>query len=161
MIPSGSSKLQARIQSNASRIEKSTSQSRLENRIACPFSSLKGTYIESLSDDAINLVIECSAQPPSSCGVVVGLDHYVHGQVCRVAPDATAFGLRKAGAIHMTFWVVWKEKAQASACMAWSKSMLEQFRQYSGGRVFANYMSAMVRPSQKVLTAATTRDCRN
>ena len=33
LIPSGSSKLQARIQSNASRIEKSTSQSRLENRI--------------------------------------------------------------------------------------------------------------------------------
>jgi len=114
-----------------------------DENIACPFSSLKGTYIESLSDDAINLVIECSAQSPSSCGVGFRLDHYVHGQVCRVAPDATAFGLRKAGAIHMTFWVVWKEKAQASACMAWSKSMLEQFRQYSGGRVFANYMSAM------------------
>jgi len=26
--------------------------------------------------------------------------------------------------------------------MAWSKSMLEQFRQYAGGRVYANYMSA-------------------
>ena len=72
-------------------------------RHAGPFGSLKGTYIESLSDDAINLVIECSAQSPLSCGVGFLLDHYVHGRVCRVAPDATAFGLRKAGAIHMTF----------------------------------------------------------
>jgi FAD/FMN-containing dehydrogenase len=109
--------------------------------MSCPFGSLKGTYIESLSDDAINLVIECSAQPPSSCGVVVGLDHYVHGQVCRVAPDATAFGLRKAGAIHFWFWVLWKEEAQASACMAWSKTTLERLRQYSSGRAYANYMS--------------------
>jgi hypothetical protein len=72
--------------------------------MSCPFGSLKGTYIESLSDDAIDLVIECSAQSPSSCGVGFLVDHYVHGQVCRVAPDATAFGLRKAGAIHMSFW---------------------------------------------------------
>jgi FAD/FMN-containing dehydrogenase len=109
--------------------------------MSCPFGSQKGTYIESLSDDAINLVIERSAQSPSSCGVFFRLDHYVHGQVCRVAPDATAFGLRKVGAIHVNFWVPWKEEAQASACMAWSKTTLEQFRQYSGGRIYANYMS--------------------
>jgi len=113
----------------------------VDEGMSCPFGSLKGTYIESLSDDAIDLVIECSAQSPSSCGVGFLVDHYVHGQVCRVAPDATAFGLRKAGAIHMSFWVPWKEEAQSTACVAWSKTTLERLRQYSGGRVYANYMS--------------------
>src|SRR5262249_20343657 len=48
---------------------------------------------------------------------------------------------RCLSAIHMSFWVPWKEEAQSSARMAWSKTTLERLRQYSGGRVYANYMS--------------------
>ena len=56
--------------------------------------AIRGTYIEQLSDDAIDVILTRFAAPPPACGFGFDLDHYVHGQVCRIAPDATAFELR-------------------------------------------------------------------
>lgn len=108
---------------------------------SCPFEYMKGCYVETLSDEVIETILETFAQRPVSCDVVFDLSHYMHGQVCRIAPGATPFDLRKAGAVHLGFWVQWKEQAQASACMAWSKKTYERLQRYSGGRIYSNYMS--------------------
>jgi len=106
-----------------------------------PFQSLKGTYIEQLSDEAINLILERFVQPPPSCAVTFDFGHYMHGQVCRVASDARAFGLRKPDAIHLVAIVQWKNRADMLPCLAWQNKTLELLQKYSNGHIYANYMS--------------------
>jgi FAD/FMN-containing dehydrogenase len=64
----------------------------------------------------------------------------MHGEVCRIPSDATAFELRKPGAVHLGFGVEWKDKKNELACMSWHSGTLEKLQQYSGGRIYANYM---------------------
>ena len=103
--------------------------------------SNKGSYIQRMSDEVIDFVVECVSQPPQSGKVFFDLSHYMHGEVCRVAPDATAFELRQPGAAHLTYWLTWKEPANAAACMKWHNKIFERLESYTGGRVYTNYMS--------------------
>lgn len=116
------------------------SQHYSDETIPCPFHVHKGSYIEQLSDDVIDLVIDRFSNPPAACQLSFDFDHYMHGEVCRIAPDATAFELRKPGAVHLNFGVEWKDKENESACMSWHTGTLEKLQQYSGGRIYANYM---------------------
>ena len=106
-----------------------------------PYVSNKGSYIERMSDEVIDFVVECVNQPPQSGKVFFDLSHYMHGEVCRVARDTTAFELRKPGAAHLTYWLTWKEPANAAACMKWHNKIFERLESYGGGRVYTNYMS--------------------
>jgi len=108
---------------------------------ACPYGVTRGTYIEKLSVEVLDLILNCLRQSPPSCEVVFILGHYVHGQVCRVSPDATAFELRKADAVHIPFWVQWKDAVNSSACTSWHNNTFDRLRRYSGGRIYSNYMS--------------------
>ncbi|NIJ54691.1 FAD-binding oxidoreductase [Dyadobacter arcticus] len=105
------------------------------------FNSWKGTYIEELSDEVIELVLNRLAQTPRSGIGFFNLSHYMHGEVCRVLPDATAFELRKAGAAHLAFDVTWQNSADTAACMSWHNETFERLLPYSGGRIYTNYMS--------------------
>jgi hypothetical protein len=71
----------------------------------------------------------------------MGFDHYMHGAVCRTAPEATAFELRSPGALHV--WVVsgWREASEAVRAMAWVDDTWNALQPYSGGRAYANYLS--------------------
>lgn len=106
-----------------------------------PYVSNKGSYLEQVSDDVIDYIVECVSQPPQEGSVFFDLSHFMHGQVCRVASDATAFELRKPGAAHLTYWLTWKDPANAAACMTWHSKVFERLESYAGGRVYANYMS--------------------
>ncbi|SHF19004.1 FAD-binding oxidoreductase [Flavisolibacter ginsengisoli] len=112
-----------------------------DNGIVNPFKAQKGSYIEQLSDEVIDLILDRFAQPPPAKFYDFVFDHYMHGEVCRVAPDATAFGLRKAGAIHLSFGLEWQDPKNTAACMSWHAKTLELLQQYSGGRIYSNYMS--------------------
>ncbi len=108
----------------------------------CPFRSTKGTYIEQMTEEVIDLVLEHLAKPPRSCSLVFNFSHYMHGEVCQVLPDATAFELRKAGALHLVFWVAWQDAEDTSSCMNWHNELFERLQAYSGGRIYSNYMSS-------------------
>ncbi len=82
------------------------------------------------------------ATPPPSCALSFNLSHYMHGKVCRVASDATAFSLRRPEGVHLVFWVQWKEAADAAASLDWLNKTHELLQQYSSGRIYANYMSS-------------------
>jgi FAD/FMN-containing dehydrogenase len=106
-----------------------------------PYVSNKGSYIERLTDEVIDFVIKCVSQPPQSGNVFFDFSHYMHGEVCRIASDATAFELRQPGAAHLTYWLTWKEPSDAAACMTWHNNIFERLESYAGGRVYSNYMS--------------------
>jgi hypothetical protein len=109
--------------------------------ISCPFEVEKASYLEALSDEVIDRVLASFKSAPASCVTSFIFSHYVHGQVCRVAPDATAFELRKATGLNLGFWIQWKEQAQTSRCMEWSQRTFEQLQPYSGGRAQSNFVS--------------------
>lgn len=106
-----------------------------------PYVSNKGSYIERMSDEVIDFVVECASQPPPSGQLFFDFSHFMHGEVCRVASDATAFELRQPGAAHLAHWLTWQDPANAEACMTWHNKIFERLKTYAGGRVYANYMS--------------------
>jgi FAD/FMN-containing dehydrogenase len=103
------------------------------------FTAIKGSYLEQLSDEAIDIAVESFAQAPARCVIV--FDHYVHGEVCRVAPGSTAFELRAPGAFHIPIFAAWDDPAAAAAAMTWTERTWKSLQPYSGGRMYANYMS--------------------
>ena len=108
---------------------------------SCAFHTIRGSYLERLSDEAIDAVLARFAEPPPSCEIGFDLDHYTHGAVCRVAPDSTAFELRAPGAVHVAFGATWDVPDRSAACLAWLDETWRQLQPYSGGRMYANYMS--------------------
>ncbi len=110
-----------------------------ENRPAA-FSAAKKCYFEQLSDAAIDVVLGQIALAPQ-VGCKLGLDHYMHGAVCRVARDSTAFELRAPGALHVWIASGWDDPMLASTSIAWVNSAWEALKPFSGGRIYANYLS--------------------
>ena len=105
----------------------------------CPFHLIKGGYIQRLSDESIDLVLDRFSNPPPGCEIWFDFDHYMHGEVCRVSPDATAFQLREEGAVHLAFGGKWREPSDAEKCTARLNETWAQLQKYSGGRVYSNY----------------------
>lgn len=117
----------------------------------CPFHIIKGSYIEQLSDEAIGLVLDRYAHPPPGCEFGFDFDHYMHGAVCRVAPDATAFELREAGAVHLAFGAEWKDPKDTVTCTNWLNETWEQLQKYSGGRIYSNYQCTEGKSTEKAI----------
>jgi FAD/FMN-containing dehydrogenase len=106
-----------------------------------PFSGVKGSYLESISDDAIETVLDRIAQAPAP-GAAIGLDHYMHGAVCRVAPDATALVHRAPGTVHVWITNGWDTGPDGSAAMRWVEETWSALQPYAGGRAYANFPGA-------------------
>ena len=109
--------------------------------VPCAFHAIRGSYIEQLSDDVIDVILTRFTAPPPACDFGFDLDHYVHGQVCRVAPDATAFELRTPGAIHLAFGAEWDAPERTAECTAWLDETSRLLQPHSGGRLYVNYAS--------------------
>ena len=113
----------------------------VDDTMHCPSVTFKTSYVEQLSDEVIDIILDRLAQPPAACGLGFLFGHYMHGEVCRVKPDTTAFELRKSGAVHLGFWSEWKESQNESACISWLDKTVDVLQPYSGGRIYSNYMS--------------------
>lgn len=106
-----------------------------------PYSSTKGFYIERLSDEVIDFVLDCVHSRLAASSVFFDFSHYMHGKVCHVSPDATAFFHRQPGVIHLVSKVSWQYPASAENCMKWHHKINEPLKAFSGGNIYANYMS--------------------
>ena len=106
------------------------------------FQLAKATYIEQVSHEAIDLLVDRFAQRPPTCETAINFDHYMHGQVCRIPSDATAFQLRKSGSVHVGFWTAWRNPSDADRCTPWVHETHKLLQPYSGGRIYSNYMSS-------------------
>jgi FAD/FMN-containing dehydrogenase len=107
-----------------------------------PFNAGRNCYLERLSDEAIDVVLEQFAKAPQP-GSALGLDHYMHGAVCRVARDATAFELRAPGALHIWIESDWQDPRRANESTAWVNGSWGALQRFSGERIYANYLSAV------------------
>ncbi len=104
--------------------------------------AMEGSYLQHLSEEAIDIVIERIAIARDNFDSGIGLDHYMHGAVCKVPPNAMAFDLRQAGALHVWIPVSWSDPGAAQAAMAWVDETRAALRPFSAGRMYVNYPSS-------------------
>jgi FAD/FMN-containing dehydrogenase len=105
------------------------------------FSTVKGSYLERLSNEFIEVILERIAQAPG-LGPAIGMDHYMHGAVCRVAPDSTAFVHRTPGTVHVWINTGWNDLSDEPAATRWVEETWNALQPYSGGRIYANFPGA-------------------
>ena len=66
-----------------------------------------------------------SEAPPAT---VIGITHYMHGAVCRVAPGATAFPLRQTGGFLVRVNLDGNDSAAATRLMRWADNACRLLR---------------------------------
>jgi hypothetical protein len=103
------------------------------------FRGIQTVYRERLSDDVIDIIVERLAQ--ASPEVIMGISHYMHGQVTRVAPIATAFPLRDAGGLNVRMAYTWNDPAIGARLTQWADESLRLLRPRSGERIYANFQT--------------------
>jgi FAD/FMN-containing dehydrogenase len=103
------------------------------------FRGIQTVYRDRLSDELIDIVVDRFAQ--ASPEVVMGISHYMHGQVCRVAPTATAFPLREAGGLNVRMAYTWDDPATGDRLTQWADESLRLLRPRADERIYANFQT--------------------
>jgi hypothetical protein len=65
----------------------------------------------------------------------------MHGQVCRVAPEATSFPHRQAHSIHLRAAYNWTDPRDHEKRFAWGEEWLRQLRPTTNEQLYANYQT--------------------
>jgi hypothetical protein len=103
------------------------------------FRCVTTVYRNQLSNEVMDAVLDrLSAAPPET---VLGISHYMHGEVCRVTPDSTAFPLRGLGGVHIRIGLDWNDSTAAPRPVRWADEARRLLRPSSGERIYANYQS--------------------
>lgn len=71
----------------------------------------------------------------------MGISHYMHGQVCRVAPTATAFPLRETGGMNVRLAYSWNDSARGQHLTEWANEALRLLRPSADERIYANFQT--------------------
>ena len=101
--------------------------------------AIQTVYREELTDEIIDILIDQLAHAFPE--VVMGLSHYMHGEVCRIDPSATAFPHRQAHSIHLRVAFNWNDPAISQQRLAWGEQWLRSLRPTGGERLYANYQT--------------------
>lgn len=109
------------------------------NGPAPAFRAIQTVYRERISDDVIDIYVDQLEQ--ATPDVIFGLSHYMHGQVCRVAPDATAFPHRQAHSVHLRAAYNWGDPQDSEKRFAWGEEWLRQLRPATNEQLYANYQT--------------------
>lgn len=72
---------------------------------------------------------------------LIGFDHYGHGAVRRSPAGQTAFELRAEGALRAWMIPNWDAVASKASHMVWADDTHKRLDAFSGGRVYANYLT--------------------
>lgn len=99
----------------------------------------KSNYLTSLSDAAIDTILDFYSKAPSPRTVVV-LEHNGHGAMERVAEDATAFGHR-SWPFNIVVTTMWTEAADSDANIRWTREFWEAMRPFLADALYVNYLS--------------------
>ncbi len=103
------------------------------------FRGIQTVYRDHITDEMIDILIDQLAQAPPD--VVMGLSHYMHGEVCRVPAEATAFPHRQEHSVHLRVAFQWSDPADTAQRFAWGDEWLRQLRPMSDERLYANYQT--------------------
>ena len=98
----------------------------------------KSSYLECLSDAAIDVITNFFARVPSPRTVVV-LEHYGNSAMQRVPESATAFGHR---GFPYNFLVTsaWSDPADTDRNIAWTREFFDAMRPFTANVAYVNYI---------------------
>jgi hypothetical protein len=96
----------------------------------------KSTYLDELSDSAIDTIVERLRLRPSY-RTDISLWH-LGGAISKVKPDATAFG-RRTAPYMLAAESTWTDPLENDANIAWSRETLDAMREYSQGGLYPNF----------------------
>ncbi|MCI0747996.1 MAG: FAD-binding oxidoreductase [Verrucomicrobia subdivision 3 bacterium] len=103
------------------------------------FRGIQTVYWDRLSDDLIDIIVDRLGH--ASPETIMGISHYMHGQVCRVAPTATAFPLRQAGGLNVRLAYAWNDPETGQRLTKWADESLGLLRPSAEERIYANFQT--------------------
>jgi FAD/FMN-containing dehydrogenase len=103
------------------------------------FRGIQTVYRDRLSDELIDIIVDRFER--ASPEIIMGISHYMHGQVCRVAPSATAFPLRETGGLNVRLACTWSDPATGERLTQWADKSLQQLRPRADERIYANFQT--------------------
>lgn len=98
----------------------------------------RSSYLKSLSDGAIDTILDFSARYASPRTVVV-LEHNGGGAMDRVPADATAFGHRN-WPFNFLVTSIWTDPADSEANTRWTRDFCEAMQPFFADAVYVNYL---------------------
>jgi hypothetical protein len=107
------------------------------------FRGIQTVYRDQLSDDLIDIIVDRFQR--ASPEIIMGISHYMHGQVCRVSPSATAFPLRETGGLNVRLAYTWNDPATGQRLTQWADESLRLLRPSADERIYANFQTYEVR----------------
>src|SRR5688572_12775196 len=103
------------------------------------FRGIQTVYRDRLSDDLIDIIVDRFGQ--ASPETIMGISHYMHGQVCRVALSATDFPLRDPGGLNVRLAYTWNDPAAGQRLTLWADESLRLLRPNANERIYANFQT--------------------
>jgi FAD/FMN-containing dehydrogenase len=97
----------------------------------------KSSFLNQLSDDAIETMIACFAECPTPMGQLL-LEH-VHGAAARVGISDTAFPHRSEG-YNFLILCEWIDEADNDRCIAWTRKTFAQMQSFFAPARYVNYL---------------------
>ncbi len=98
----------------------------------------KSSFLKSLSDGAIDTLLDFYARTPSPRTVVV-IEHNGDSTWSRVPEDATAFGHRN-WPYNLVVTAVWADPADTDANVRWTRELWDAMRPYLADAAYVNYL---------------------
>lgn len=117
----------------------------------------KTEYLNDLSDDAINVLVERAAKMKSLSPFAAVHIHHWEGAIKRANKDATAFAHRNA---HYVLNIVglWMEHENADIHIAWTRDFSQAIQPFSTGQVYLNFLGDEGTERVKAAYGATKYD---
>jgi len=97
--------------------------------------AMRSNFMAALPDAAIEILVEGFRTTPSPLSAVI-VEH-CHGAIARVAPDATAFGLR-SNPYHLEILGFWDQAEKDAANLAWVERLFADMQPFNTGEVYVN-----------------------
>jgi hypothetical protein len=105
------------------------------DRLLCKPSGRRFCSTAKLPDEAIDVLVERFPATPSPLSAMI-LEH-CHGDIAGVAPDATAFGLRRHP-YHLEVLGFWAGADQSPANLRWVTDFFDAMHPFDVGEVYVN-----------------------
>ena len=103
------------------------------------FGYWKSSYLNGLSDEAINVIVDFFKRVPSKHTVVV-LEHNGNGAMDRVPESATAFGHR-GWPYNFVVTSAWSDAKDTDRNIAWTREFFAAMRPFTAKAAYVNYLS--------------------
>lgn len=97
----------------------------------------KSSFLEALSDGAIEQMVESFAEAPSPADAIL-LEHF-HGAATRIPVDATAYPHRREG-YNLGIFAEWMDPDLTDRCVAWARQTYEAMEPYLADARYVNYL---------------------